>query len=328
MKIRAGILFVALATAALAQPDARLRALFPADHGAVARYGDTPAGYLMKFFRLEYNERRAEVMARLDRDPVLYLPGDGSLQLWHGGRREKFALDHGAWSELATISHTPLDVHLLVADHLGRPLPSLVRSRLALLRDLCATARADLARRAWTTDLRASQERLLAHTEGFARRLLRRREVDKAELDRFVRTAMPDISRGIEGACSAAIEGLYSTTMRARRRLTADEWARARVLIQAAAAPRAESFITLFYAKALGEPSNGGALLPGESRRVYYFEDSPRGEPGARLALGTAMTDELFSADFFGDPLHMRRDATRAGTRKKLAAMGDRLPIR
>lgn len=328
MKLRAGILFVALAAAAVAGPDARLRALFPGDHAAVARYGDSPAGQLMKFFRLEYNERRAEVMAHLDRDPILYLPGDGTLQLWHAGRREKFALDHGAWSELATISHTPLDVHLLIAEHPGTPLPRTVLARLALLRDLCATARRDLARRAWDQDLRASQVRLLEHTEAFVGRLLRHGRASRAELDRFVRAAMPDVSRGIEGASSAIIEGLYAATMRARRRLTAEEWARARVLIQGGAAPRAEWSGTLFFERAFGETSNGGVLLPGESRRVFYVEDAPRGEPGARLALGTALTDETFSADFFGDPLHMRRDATRAGTHRKLARMGDRLPIR
>lgn len=286
-----------------------------------------PAGDLIQNFRRVYGERRGDVLAHLDRDPVIFY-GEGKMQLWHGGRRESYPSDLGAWPVLATLSHTPLTVHLLVAEHLDRPLPASVRERLSRLRTLCAAARADLGRYAWATDLRASQARLLTHVEGFVGRLLRRGRVSRAELDRFVRAASPDISRGIETACSDAVEGLYQVTLRIRRRLTAAEWARTRVVIFGVPAPRAEAFATLFFAKALGEPPNGGVLLPGESRRVFYAEDAPRGLEGARMLLATALTDETFSADFFGDPLHMRRDATRAGTHAKLARMGDRLPIR
>ncbi|HEY7312665.1 MAG TPA: hypothetical protein VH643_25090 [Gemmataceae bacterium] len=252
---------------------------------------------LNKEFRKTYARSRASVLAR--GGPVIVVDG-AKLILLHGKERQEAEIDLAEYHRLKSVAHVPLTVYLLLGDT-GED-DSITEASLAELRVVCeliAKTGAALEERGFKREILERQRKLLAASLAAADQALKRACCSDKERVAFARKAAPLLLANVADAARVQIDGYHACVSAWRRKLTADEWGKLRVVVMGSQMPRKQHLAVQYFARLLGET--------GEGRRIVYAEGL-NDEKRALNLLGTHLLDREIAGAFFDDPQRMDRD--------------------
>ena len=247
-------------------------------------------------FRGFYGDARAVVRKRIG--PVILVEMD-QLILIHEGRREEATAIPPLYHRLKAVSHVPLALYVALAPHGEGPPDEALLARLREFRSKIVAVEGALDGSGMGTEQLARSRRLLGRSRSFVDGVLAEGRFDPAGLGALTRELAPLVLAHAADAARAQIDGYHAQVKAWRGRLTAEEWARLRVVVMGVQMPRRHNTAVQFFAKLLG--------LPGESKRIVYAEELA-GEEQALNLLATHQLDGELSVSFFDDPERMEID--------------------
>ena len=252
---------------------------------------------LNKEFRKTYARSRAAVLAR--GGPVIVVDG-AKLLLLNGKERQEAEIDLADYHRLKAVAHVPLTVYLLLADT-GEDdaITEASLAELRVVRELIAKTSAGLEERGFKGEVLERQKKLLAASLTAADQALKRACCSEKERVAFARKTAPLLLANIADAARVQIDGYHARVSAWRRKLTADEWGKLRVVVMGSQMPRKQHLAVQYFARLLGET--------GEGRRIVYAE-ALFDEKRALNLLGTHLLDREIARAFFDDPERMDRD--------------------
>lgn len=254
-----------------------------------------PVADLNQAFRAAYADARAAALA--ESGPIIVASGD-RLVLLHQEQRIEGEQVHRSYHDLKTVAHVPLAVYLCLAPYGERPLDDAQVERLRDLREKISAVQRTLVDR-FGEDQRKGQEDLLGQCGSFVDDVLEKRVYSKPALHDLLRHVLPQVLDNVEQSVQIRLDNYRRNATAWRESLGADEWARLRVVVQGAAMPRDDNLTVQFFAKLLGERSEGARIIYAES----LFD-----EEKALNLLGTHLLDTQIGIDFFNDRWRMHRD--------------------
>lgn len=252
---------------------------------------------LNKEFRKTYARSRAAILARSG--PVLVVDGE-KLVLLRGKERQQTEIDLTKYHQLKAVAHVPLTVYLLLgdADKEGA-LAAESLAELRVVRELIVKTRAILAERGFTQEECERQRKLLADSLAAVNQAIEQQRFSAKDRTAFARKEAPLLLANIAGAARVQIDGYQEKVSAWRRKLSAEEWGKLRVVILGSQMPRRQNLAVQYFARLLGET--------GEGRRIVYAEGLGD-EKRALNLLGTHLQDRDIATAFFDDPERMDRD--------------------
>jgi hypothetical protein len=249
-----------------------------------------------KQFRRTYSRSRLAVLAR--NGPVIVVDGE-KLVLLRGKDRQEAEVDLTKYHHLKALAHVPLTVFLLLGDTGEGAIPEENLAELRRLRELIPAAQETLAQRGFIPEQVERQKKLLAESLAVVDDALKgQRYAEKERID-FARKMAPLLLANIADAARVQIDAYHARTSEWRRKLTAEEWEKLRVIVLGSQMPRKENLAVQYFARLLGEA--------GEGRRIVYAEGL-FDEKRALNLLGTHLLDRQIATAFFNDPVRMNRD--------------------
>jgi hypothetical protein len=264
----------------------------------VARAAPTAADPLLtinKQFRKIYSQTRAAKLAR--NGPLIVVEGE-KLVLLHGKERQEAEIDLTKYHHLKFVAHVPLTVYLLLDTADGGMIAEEQLAELRRLRESIVAACGTLAERGFSTAQMERQRKLLAESLAVAEEALKQQRCTEKERTAFARKIGPLVLDNIADAARVQIDGYHEQVSAWRRKLSAEEWSKLRVVVLGSQMPRKNNLAVQYFARILGET--------GEGRRIIYAEALD--EKRALNLLGTHLLDREISTAFFDDPMRMNRD--------------------
>jgi hypothetical protein len=247
-------------------------------------------------FRAAYASGRAALLARLE--PIIIVDED-RLVLVHRNKREEVTAIPPLYHRLKAVAHLPLAVWVSLAPYGDAPLDEARIDRLRRLRDRIDAVSKALETAGFDERQRARSQSLLDRSRELLSQVLETREYKQADLTAFTRTMAPLVLAHAADAARAEIDAYHARLSAWKAQMTAEDWARLRVLVIGRQMPRKHNVAVQYFAKLL--------KLPGESRRLVYAETLD-GEQHALELLATHQLDSELSLAFFDDPDRMEID--------------------
>jgi hypothetical protein len=265
-------------------------------------------------FRAIYKRAREDALARTG--PVILAQGD-ELVLRYGVQRETARYTPAVYHTLKTVAHIPLAIHLLLDPATGRELDDNRLHDLRFLRDRALAVPPSLEQKGLSAEQLARQKQIVRQSVGLLDATLRARKIDEAALTAFRERLRPLIDANVAEAARAELDALHRQVLAWKGKLTAEDWARLRVIVIGSQMPRKDNLAVQYFARLLHEP--------GEGRRILYAEGLGD-EQRALTLLGTHLLDTRIGEAFYGDPGRMHRDLLGDAARKHLDELfrGDR----
>lgn len=249
-----------------------------------------------KQFRKIYSRSRAARLAR--QGPVIVVDGE-KLILRHGKEREETEVDLTKYHHLKAVAHVPLTTYLLLGDADDGAIGEENLAELRLLRESILAARGALTERGFSEEQMDRQRKLLAGSLAAVEEALKTRRCAEKERMAFARSLAPSIRGNIADAARVQINGYHARVSEWRRKLSADDWRKLRVVVLGSQMPRRNNLAVQYFARLLGET--------GEGRRIVYAEGLGDANRAMNL-LGTHLLDREIATAFFDDPERMDRD--------------------
>jgi hypothetical protein len=249
-----------------------------------------------KQFRKTYSQARAVKLAR--NGPVIVVEGE-KLVLLHGKEREEAEIDLTKYHHFKTLAHVPLTVYLLLDTTETETIPEEQLAELRRLREPIAAACGTLAERGFSPAQIERQRKILADSLAVAEEALRQQCYTEKDRTAFARKMGPLVLANVADAARVQIDGYHAQVSTWRRKLSAEEWGKLRVVIMGSQMPRKDNLAVQTFARLLGEA--------GEGRRIVYAE-ALFDEKRALNLLGTHLLDREIAGAFFDDPVRMNRD--------------------
>jgi hypothetical protein len=249
-----------------------------------------------KQFRKTYSQVRAAKLARTG--PVIVVDGE-KLVLLRGKEREESEIDLTRYHHLKLLAHVPLTVYLLLDTTDAGMIPEEQLAELRRLRESIVAACETLAERGFSAGQIERQRKLLADSLAASEEALKQQRCTEKERTAFARKMGPLVLANVAEAARVQIDGYHAQVSTWRRKLSAEEWGKLRVVIMGSQMPRKDNLAVQTFARLLGET--------GEGRRIIYAE-ALSDEKRALNLLGTHLLDREIAAAFFDDPVRMNRD--------------------
>jgi hypothetical protein len=268
----------------------------PAEAPPTARDDDQALEELNKLARAAYQKARERSLARTG--PIVLFDAD-HLVLRYGLVREQARVTPRLYHDLKTIGHVALGLHSLVVDHLDRPLPPDRLFDVRALRDRALKAGAVLPRRGLSPAQLDRHQRIIRQSVAFADSALSSGRASEKGLRAFCAGVRPLLDASASDAAKLQLDGLHRQMMAWKKKLSADEWKRLKVVVMGSAQPRRDHTAVQYFARLLGEK--------GEGPRIVYAE-ATFDEARALNVLGNKLVDLRVGADFWGEPLRLERD--------------------
>ena len=249
-----------------------------------------------KQFRKSYSQVRAARLAR--GGPVIVVEGE-KLVLLRGKEREEAEIDLARYHHLKAVAHVPLTVYLLLDPDDTETIPEEQLAELRRLREPIVVAGGTLAERGFSDGQIERQRKILADSLSVVEEALKQQRCSEKERTAFARRMGPQVLANVADSARVQIDGYHALVSTWRRKLSAEEWGKLRVVIMGSQMPRKDNLAVQYFARLLGEA--------GEGRRIVYAE-ALFDEKRALNLLGTHLLDREIAAAFFDDPARMNRD--------------------
>jgi len=249
-----------------------------------------------KQFRKTYSESRAAKLA--SSGTVIIVEGE-KLVLLHGKEREEAEIDLTKYHQLKAMAHVPLTVYLLLEANDAGMISEERLAELRRLRELIPAVRGTLAERGFSAEQLERQRNLLAASLAAVEDALQRQRCSEKERTAFSRKTAPALLANVADAARVQIDGYHAQVSTWRRKRSAAEWGKLRVIVMGSQMPRKDNLAVQYFAHLLGEA--------GEGRRIIYAE-ALFDEKRALNLFGTHLLDRDIAVSFFDDPARMNRD--------------------
>jgi hypothetical protein len=245
-------------------------------------------------FRRDYARARAAMLAAAG--PVIVVDGD-RLVLRRGKERTAVEAVPAVYDRLKAVAHAPLAAYLLLAGG-EQGFDDERLDDFRRLRDRTAAVARVLGEYGFSPTQLERQKKLLQETDAVLAAALQQRRFVAERRTAFARHMAPLVLANVTDAARAQIDGYQAQVTRWRRQMSAEEWARLRVVVIGSPMPRRANVAVQYFARLLGEA--------GEGKRIVYAESLDEAR-GLNL-LGTHLLDRKIATDFFDDPRRMDRD--------------------
>jgi hypothetical protein len=260
-------------------------------------------------FRRTYSHARAARLAASG--PVLLCDGD-KLVLLEGKERTEKSVVPPLYHHLKAVAHVPLGLFVLLDECGEGPFTMEQLERFRRWRELIQTAQGTLDQRGFIPDQLERQRAILTECLVLLDDVLKREQYPDKDRTAFARAMAPRVLANASDAARAQIDGYHGQVMAWKKKWTAGEWGRLRVVVIGSALPRKDHIAVQYFSRILGEP--------GEGRRIIYAE-SLYEETRAMNLLGSHLLDRTIATAFFGDPQRMHRDLLADAAAKYLAVL-------
>lgn len=253
--------------------------------------------------------------ARLDRlaksGPVVIV-GFNSLALIRQGSRSEVPFPPAIYHKLKEVSHVPLMTFVLLSETEGSPLDPVRQIEVTHALDLVIVALEAIDRSGFPASVLDRQREILTITREYLVRVLTAGKAPREGLEAFARRTAPLMLANADDAAFAHLTRLNGQMETWRAELTPDEWRSLHVVVMSVHMARDREIAMQYFAKLLGEPTEGHRLIFAEG----LFE-----EPKALDLLGTHLLDGSASTAFFGDESRLHRDLLSDGATKALESI-------
>ncbi|EPX59587.1 hypothetical protein D187_002748 [Cystobacter fuscus DSM 2262] len=277
-----------------------------------------PLAALNTAFRDAYAARRDAVLAEMG--PVIAQIDDLLILRMRGERHEGPARTR-RYHEFKSLAHLPLALYALLSGPRGA-LDEATRERLTTLRRLVTDTEASLAQRAFSSEERTRQQRLLGAAREQIDQVLSSGSVSAGALAAYVRAQAPDLLRNAEDAARDQLETMHATVEAWKQRMTPEERDQLRAVVAVSHMSRPGNVAVQYFSVTLGERWEGRfdqeGLNPG--KRVLAAETTFDEEASFTL-LATHVLDANVGTRFFGEETRLSRDALADATERLLAKM-------
>lgn len=268
----------------------------PINDARADKPGVDPLLTLNKQFRKSYSRSRAAMLAR--QGPVIVVDGE-KLILRHGKERQETEVDLRKYHHLKAVAHVPLTLYLLLGDTEEGAIGEENLAELRRLRESILAARGALSEYGFSDEQIERQRKLMAGSLAAVEDALKEKRCVEKDRTAFARRMAPLLRGNIADAARVQIDGYHARVSEWRRKLSAEEWAKMRIVVLGSQMPRKDNLAVQYFARLLGET--------GEGRRIVYAEGLGD-EKRALSLLGTHLLDREIATAFFDDPTRMDRD--------------------
>ena len=262
-------------------------------------------------FRKAYAGAKQRMLAGAG--PVTIANGDTAALVRNGSRKEAM-VNAPSYHTVKTIAHVPLAIFVALTPGEG-PLAPDRRATLAELRSLIPPARASLETLKIPPATVSRQDRITTMSMAFIDDVLAKGRYTRAALESYTKKMTPLVMENAADATRAELDILHKQVTAWRKEMTADEWAKLRVVVVGPHMPREGLVVMQYFSKVLNEQKEG--------RRIVYAE-SLWEEPRALDLLGTHMLDGAVGEAFFGDFWRMHRDLLADAAKDYLDRLADK----
>jgi hypothetical protein len=262
-------------------------------------------------FRSSYADAKALALARLD--PVIEVYEGDKLLLVRCGVRTEAAFSLPSDARLKAVAHASLGVFTALRAWEAKPITADAQARLQRYRERLRAARAALSSSEFDAAALTRQQKLLDATGAALSSAIDGGRVDAAALGAFARQAAPLLLENVADSAHAQLDRIHARVTLWRREMTADEWARLRVVVMGVHMARDGELATQYFERLLGETEEGG--------RIVYAEGI-WDEAGALDLAATHLLDGEIGTAFFGQGRRMHRDVFADAARAHLDALG------
>jgi hypothetical protein len=226
---------------------------------ATAERTADPLMDLNQAFREAYARCRERLVNRSG--PVILVEGD-SLVLLHDGKRSEAKVVPDVYHTLKAVSHVPLALYVMLVPLENAPLGKECLEQLRAYRERVVQAERSLKDRGLSEEALLRQSEIIRAALRFLDSALDKKQVAADELCKFTRDLGTKLLANAADAARSELDALDKQVRAWRATLTADEWAKLRVVIMGSALPRQGNLATQYFAHLLGEK--------GEGRRIVY----------------------------------------------------------
>jgi hypothetical protein len=277
-----------------------------------------PLAALNVAFRDAYAARRDAVLAQMG--PVIAQIDDLLILRMRGERHEGPARTR-RYHEFKSLAHLPLALYVLLSGRRGA-LDGPTRERLTTLRRLVTDTEASLARRAFSSEERTRQHRLLGAAREQIDQVLSSGSVSAGTLAAYVRAQAPDLLRNAEDAARDQLETMHATVEAWKQRMTPEERDQLRAVVAVSHMSRPGNVAVQYFSVTLGERWEGRfdqeGLAPG---KCVLAAETTFDEEASFALLATHVLDSNVGNRFFGEETRLSRDALADAAERLLAKM-------
>jgi hypothetical protein len=253
--------------------------------------------------------------ARLDRlaqaGPVV-LVGFKSLALLRQGKRSEVPFPPPIYHKLKEVAHVPLMTFVMLSGTEGRPLDAVGRAEVGYVQELVDASIGGIDRAGFPAASLGRQREILGTTGTYLAAVLRDGKAPNEALDDYARRTAPLMLANADDAAAAHLAALNDQMEAWRLEMTAEEWRSMHVVVMSAHMARDREIAMQYFARLLGEPTEGHRLI---------FAEGLFDEPRALDLLGTHLLDGRASLAFFGDETRLHRDLLSDGATRALRSM-------
>jgi hypothetical protein len=263
-----------------------------------------------RFVRI-YEAARAERLAR-ERHKGLIVIHEDVLLLYRGEEpvRQFTGLEPPLYDKMKTLGHIPLAVFCLLHAAKDGALPPSLKARLVSYRALLDSAGAalDVAEEV-AAGILPRPIGIHAMAMAFLCTVITAGAASRQALHRFTHGVCADVDIVLAAAAKAQLAACERTMAQVRALLSAEEWARLRVLILGPYMAKQGQIFLQYFAKLLNTTASG-------DRRLVYFDGDDL--EAAYERFGTATLDAEAAQAIFGNRRRLHRDVLADATREYL----------
>jgi hypothetical protein len=263
-----------------------------------------------RFVRI-YEAARAERLAR-ERHKGLIVIHEDVLLLYRGEEpvRQFTGLEPPLYDKMKTLGHIPLAVFCLLHAAKDGALPPSLKARLVSYRALLDSAGAalDVAEEV-AAGILPRPIGIHAMAMAFLGTVITAGAASRQALHRFTHGVCADVDIVLAAAAKAQLAACERTMAQVRALLSAEEWARLRVLILGPYMAKQGQIFLQYFAKLLNTTASG-------DRRLVYFDGDDL--EAAYERFGTATLDAEAAQAIFGNRRRLHRDVLADATREYL----------
>lgn len=268
-------------------------------------YESSAFGDLKKFFRVNYNNYRQDIIASLGKNdiPVIYIEPDLTISLMYESQTYIYSGVDPQYPIFATLNHIPVDIYLIISRTKNIDLRN---RRLLLLQKLIEDAIPAVHNLSIDAKARDSQIALLKLSDSFITKFMQEKEISQAELQLFANRLKPSMQAGVFAAVKVESKHLFAIIDKIQA-ITGKDTSKTRILFRGYPYPRQDSLIK-YCLQQKYRFKQDTRLMSDETSHLIYIDEVAPGKEASMAVLATALQDEQFAEAFFGDKYILRTD--------------------